>query len=74
MPDLPGHGKSAGTGRSDIADYALDMLALLDALEIESALLVGHSMGGAIALWLALEHGDRARGTYADLHGERDCR
>ncbi|MCY4145562.1 MAG: alpha/beta hydrolase [Chloroflexi bacterium] len=61
-PDLPGHGKSAGAGHSQIADYALDMLALLDALEIECALLAGHSMGGAIAQWLALEHGNRARG------------
>lgn len=61
VPDLPGHGKSAKTGRQQIADYALDVLALLDALEIESALLLGHSMGGAIAQWLALEHGNRAQ-------------
>lgn len=60
-PDLPGHGKSAGTGRVQIADYALDVLALLDALEVESALLVGHSMGGAIAQWLALEHRNRTQ-------------
>ena len=59
LPDLPGHGKSAGAGRSQIADYALDVLALMDALEIESALLVGHSMGGAIAQWLSLEHPGR---------------
>ncbi len=71
LPDLPGHGRSAGAGHSQIADYALDMLALLDALEIESALLVGHSMGGAIAQWLALEHGDRVDGLVLLCTGAR---
>src|SRR5690606_16855824 len=32
-PDLPGHGRSPGEGRSSIAAYAADMLALMDALE-----------------------------------------
>lgn len=70
-PDLPGHGKSAGAGRGQIADYALDMLALLDALEIECALLAGHSMGGAIAQWLALEHRDKTQGLALICTGAR---
>ena len=71
VPDLPGHGKSAGAGRSQIADYALDVLALMDALEIESALLAGHSMGGAIAQWLALEHENRTQGLALICTGAR---
>ena len=56
LVDLPGHGRSPGAGRASIAEYALDIVALLDALAIESAIMLGHSMGGAIAQWLALEH------------------
>jgi len=59
LVDLPGHGASAGIGRDSIADYALDIVALLDALAIDSAIALGHSMGGAIAQWLALEHAAR---------------
>ena len=59
LVDLPGHGASAGSGRSSIAGYALDIVALLDALAIDSAIVLGHSMGGAIAQWLALEHAER---------------
>lgn len=62
VPDLPGHGKSPGPGRTLIADYAADMHALLDALALSQAVLVGHSMGGAIALHLALTYPERVRG------------
>ena len=55
-PDLNGHGKTPGEGRTTIKDYADDMLALLDALEIEQCIAVGHSMGGAIAQTLALHY------------------
>ena len=57
--DLCGHGKSPGQGHDSIAENASDIVALLDALEIESAVIVGHSMGGAIAQTLALDHGKR---------------
>ena len=59
LVDLPGHGASAGPGRASVADYALDIVALLDALSIDSVIVLGHSMGGAIAQWLALEHAAR---------------
>lgn len=59
LVDLPGHGASPGPGRDSIADYALDIVALLEALAIDSAVVLGHSMGGAIAQWLALEHTTR---------------
>jgi pimeloyl-ACP methyl ester carboxylesterase len=44
------------------ADYTRLVLALLDSLGIASAVLVGHSMGGAIAADVALAHPDRVRG------------
>ncbi len=71
LPDLLGHGKSAGDGHSDIAGYGRDMLALMDALEIDSAILVGHSMGGAIAQWLALEMPARVAGLALICTGAR---
>lgn len=61
-PDLPGHGNTPGTGRSTITEYAHDILALLDALEISQAYIGGHSMGGAIAQQLALDAPDRVAG------------
>jgi pimeloyl-ACP methyl ester carboxylesterase len=57
--DLPGHGKSAGAGRSTIADYAAWVISFLDVLHIPAAVLIGHSMGGAIAQQLALTQPDR---------------
>lgn len=62
VPDLPGHGKSGGGGRTSVAAYAADMIAFMDALKLNRAVIVGHSMGGAIAQTMALEYADRVRG------------
>lgn len=60
--DLPGHGRSPGPGRTDTRHYAGDVIALLDALRIEQAVVAGHSMGGAIAQQVALGWSRRAAG------------
>jgi pimeloyl-ACP methyl ester carboxylesterase len=44
------------------ADYARLVVALLDSLGVGDAVLVGHSMGGAIALETTLLRPDRVRG------------
>ncbi|NLF15043.1 MAG: alpha/beta fold hydrolase [Anaerolineaceae bacterium] len=61
-PDLPGHGRSEGPGRSLVAAYGDWLLGFLDALGLEKAVLAGHSMGGAIALDVALRFPDRVAG------------
>ncbi len=61
-PDLPGHGKSDGIGRQSIADYADCVMAFMDDLKVRKAIFVGHSMGGAIALHMALNHARRTLG------------
>lgn len=60
--DLAAHGRSTAPARTNIRDMAADMLSLLDALSVEHAVLLGHSMGGAVALQSALDHPDRTRG------------
>lgn len=57
--DLPGHERSAGQWRDTVEGYAEDVVAFLDAVEVGQAIIVGHSMGGAIALTLALDHAER---------------
>src|ERR1700754_2839395 len=55
-PDLPCHGRSAGTPLPDIAAMADWTVALLDAAGASKAKLVGHSMGSLIALETAARH------------------
>jgi pimeloyl-ACP methyl ester carboxylesterase len=52
--DLPGHGRSSPPGRDSIRAYADVIAALINALDLEKVVIMGHSMGGAIALDLAL--------------------
>ncbi len=56
--DMPGHGGSAPAGAA-LDDYVAQALSLLDQLGIAKANVVGHSMGGLVAIGLALAHPDR---------------
>jgi pimeloyl-ACP methyl ester carboxylesterase len=60
--DLPGHGQSAGRGFRGIADYAYFAAELARALRWDRFVVVGHSMGGAVALLTALHHADLLAG------------
>jgi 4,5:9,10-diseco-3-hydroxy-5,9,17-trioxoandrosta-1(10),2-diene-4-oate hydrolase len=60
VPDMPGYGKSTkGVGDDPFGDIAGTMLGLLDALDIQCAHVVGNSLGGAVALRMALEQPQR---------------
>ena len=60
--DLPGHGKSDLPGCDSVEAYGDVILGLMDGLGFERAVIVGHSMGGAIAQMFALSHRDRVAG------------
>ena len=61
--DLPGFGDSAKPiGASyDARFFARSVVALLDALELDRAHLVGNSLGGRVALEVALEYPERVK-------------
>lgn len=60
--DLPGHGKSEGVGRQDILQYARAVTEFMKSLRLSAAVVVGHSMGSAIALTMALQFPKRVLG------------
>lgn len=66
--DLPGHGGSVGlTPETYTVEGATQaLLDLLDELEIESPALAGYSMGGRLALYLALRHPRRCAGLFLE--------
>ncbi|GGG87739.1 acetoin dehydrogenase dihydrolipoyllysine-residue acetyltransferase subunit [Salipiger pallidus] len=51
--DLPGHGKSPKLRIRDFAALVKEVRAAFDGLQLDQAHLVGHSLGGAVALALA---------------------
>jgi pimeloyl-ACP methyl ester carboxylesterase len=58
-PDLRGHGRSSWTpGQYRLFDYAADIESFLEAVVRVPAVLLGHSLGGAVALIVAAERPD----------------
>jgi pimeloyl-ACP methyl ester carboxylesterase len=51
--DLPGHGRSDGTALQSIKAYCEQVCHFLESLKITRVIVVGHSMGGAVALMMA---------------------
>ena len=52
--DLPGHGESEGSGFRGVADHAFFTAGLIEHLGWERCVVAGHSLGGGIALAVAV--------------------
>ena len=64
--DLPGHGEAtAGRESWHVADFGSDVAGLIEDLDLDNVVLVGHSMGGPVSLRVAALSGDRVRGVIA---------
>ena len=58
-PDLRNHGESPHARSMSYADMAGDVAALIEALALGPVALIGHSMGGKVAMHFALAHPER---------------
>jgi len=56
--DLPDHGESPWTSSFSIDDAANAVFELIQTLDIKKSAVLGHSLGGKVAMRLALNHGD----------------
>lgn len=61
-PDLPGHGASAAPALTSVEAMADWLLALLDGVGVQRAMLAGHSMGSLVVLEAAQRAPERALG------------
>src|SRR4051794_38838449 len=58
--DVPPFGRSPMQGGDRLIDFYSDFFpAFLDAMDIDAATVVGHSLGGAVALRMAIDNPDR---------------
>ena len=66
--DLPGHGASLGMPRDryTMEGAARCVLEVLDRAGMDRTTIVGYSMGGRLALYLALRHPDRCAGLFLE--------
>lgn len=67
-PDLPGHGGSQGLAPESytIEGSARDVIHTLNELEVERPVVVGYSMGGRLALYMALRYPERCAGLFLE--------
>ena len=59
--DQRGHGRSTKAPPYDWGEFGADAAALVEALDLDDVIGVGHSMGGHAAVQAAAEHADRFR-------------
>jgi len=59
--DLRGHGESGGTVvGATMQDYVDDVKTVVENLNIDNPIIVGHSLGGLVALMYSAQHGSSA--------------
>ena len=75
LPDLQGHGRTADIDRPiDVRLMADDIAALIDHLGLEKPDVVGYSLGGGVAFFVAVRHPDKvARLVMASANIRRDA-
>lgn len=61
-PDLRGYGKSRTQLNFHMHDHLIDLEALLDRFQVDRCLVLGWSLGGMIAMELALKLPERVSG------------
>lgn len=60
--DARGHGRSdAPETGYDVENRVADLVGLVEALDLDDPILLGHSMGAATVAWTAAEHPDLPR-------------
>jgi pimeloyl-ACP methyl ester carboxylesterase len=60
--DLPGHGDSKPVDDPSVERYAATVIGVLERIGRRKVVLAGHSMGGAVALQVALRHPELLKG------------
>lgn len=59
--DIRNHGSSPHHPEMDYSIMAQDLLSFMDQHKCQTASILGHSMGGKVAMWFALNHPKRVR-------------
>jgi pimeloyl-ACP methyl ester carboxylesterase len=62
LVDLPGHGESSGDGCESVEEYGESVYGAIEGLSLRQAYVAGHSLGGAIAMSLALSDPGMVKG------------
>jgi len=60
--DLPNHGRSPHVPAFDLRSTADDVAETLDALGVDKAIVLGHSLGGKVAMQMASDYAERLKG------------
>lgn len=69
--DLPGHGGSEGSAADNIIAYREYVWSFIQALKLKKFVIAGHSMGGGVALELALAYPEALQGLIIVASGAR---
>ena len=66
LVDLPGHGQSTAErmGKYSHRHLAQQLIEFLDTLSIKKVIIIGHSLGGNLALRMALLHPERVQALF----------
>ena len=60
--DLPNHGRSSHAATFDLRSIGDDVVETLDTLGVGRAVVIGHSLGGKVAMQMASDHAERLKG------------